>query len=106
MSDEPKVFLSRSDYNDILAYYEAELAARDARILSLKAELEARLEGYRATELWEPVLDDYWGYINVERKGTVITVYAGEGVERVVHDTDYISVPLPEGVRLCRRNAP
>lgn len=49
--------------------------------------------------VWEPVEEDYWGYLNVERMGSVVTVAVEAGLEM---DKGYIIAPLPPNVRVCR----
>lgn len=69
---------------------------------ALKAEVEqlrAALEIYKQQGHWIPVVEDYWGYLNVERMGSVVTVAVNAGLEM---DKGYVIAPLPEGVRVCR----
>lgn len=49
--------------------------------------------------VWQPVEEDYWGYLNVERMGSVVTVAVEAGLEM---DKGYIIAPLPPNVRVCR----
>lgn len=48
---------------------------------------------------WEPIDEEYWGRVNVEHKGTVVTAYLNADLER---DNGYLIVPLPDGHKVCR----